>query len=126
MRRLVCVFALAVFSTIGAIVAQPGGYYGGGRRDWDGDRGRGWDRDGDRGRGGYYGGGYNGGYNNQGYASAPYVGGATGPFGHVGFSVSFGGPGYGAPGGPGPGYNGAYGNNNHCAWDNYWHQWRCW
>ncbi len=116
MRRLVCVFALAMFFAVGVIIAQRGGYYGGGGRGWGGDRDR----------GGYHGGGNFGGYNYRGYAAAPYVGGFTGPIGHVGFSVNYGGPGYGGPGGPGPGYNGAYGYNNHCAWDNYWHQWRCW
>jgi len=68
--------------------------------------------------GGYGGGGSYGGFNHGGYAVAPYHGVATGPIGHVGFGVNMGGPGYG--------YGGGYGYRNHCNWDYYWHQWRCW
>ena len=128
MKLFAFIISLAALSIVGTLYAQPGGYYHGGGGDHDGDHrgGYGYGYDNDH-RGGYYGGGNYGGYNNNGYAVAPYRGCATGPVGYAGFSVNFGGPGYGGyynqPGGyAGPG--GGYGNR--CSWDNYYHQWRCW
>jgi hypothetical protein len=85
--------------------------------------------------GGYYGGGNYGGYNNYGYAAAPYYGTVTGPIGNMGCRPNNGWYGGGYNRGDGDrdhdhGYNGyrggGYGGNGRCAWDNYWHQWRCW
>jgi hypothetical protein len=89
--------------------------------------------------GGYYGGGNYGQYNNNGYAVAPYYGTVTGPIGNMGCHPNNGwhggdgddyrrdGGGYNGGGYRGGGYGGGgYGGNGRCAWDNYWHQWRCW
>lgn len=113
MKLFAIILGLTALSIVGSINAQPG-HYGGGRP--------GGFQTGGGHPGGYGGGGNYGGFNHYGYAAAPYRGVATGPIGHVGFSVGYGGPGYG---GGGYGYGGGY-NNGRCSWDYYWHQWRCW
>jgi hypothetical protein len=116
MKLFAYILALATLTIVGSVYAQhpggghPGGFSGGGGGHPGGDFG---------GRpGGYDGDGHYGGFNHGGYAVAPYHGVATGPIGYVGFGVNMGGPGYG--------YGAGYGYRNHCNWDYYWHQWRCW